>query len=211
TATVGTTFFLSAYELTQAQWAALVAASGSAVSPAPWNEVVPAQQFGLVVDDAAPAYGVSEDQCASLAASWNAADGGGYSLRLPSSTEWEYACRGGGTSSSGLFNWVPAGAPIDAALDVATAAEHAVVIETLTDDVIGVRVVGERQANALGLYDMHGNVWEWVSNGGSGGAPVLRGGSWADDLLHAASGNRLPVDQGVPYATAGVRLVLVAP
>ena len=67
-----------------------------------------------------------------------------------------------------------------------------------------------RQANAFGFYDMTGNVWEWVASGVSADA-TMRGGSWSDNLLSARCANRQTMDRGIPYATAGLRLVLVMP
>ncbi len=206
--TVGTTLFLGAFELTQGNWKALVEAAGSNLPAEPWNNVVPGTGFGGVVDDAAPAYGISEDMVQSLIASWNGRQLSGYALRLPTSVEWEYASRGGGGSSTGRFSWESTTTGnIEDALDPDTAATYAVVRET-AGSTVGPRTVGSLAANPLGLYDMHGNVWEWASDGGTGGAPVLRGGSWAANLISATSGNRFFVAQSVPYATAGVRLVL---
>jgi len=97
--------------------------------------------------------------------------------RLPTESEWEYAARGGSTEARY--------GPID---EVAWYANNS---GLKTHD------VGQKRANAFGLYDMLGNVWEWVNDWhdqnyyqnspsqdppgpASGQYRVLRGGSWVD-------------------------------
>jgi formylglycine-generating enzyme required for sulfatase activity len=107
----------------------------------------------------------------------------GKRYRLPSEAEWEYAARSGGKDE------VWAGTSDEKQLG-----EYAVVNKGQTEPVDERR----RKPNRLGLYDMSGNVWEWVEdcwhrnyedapadgrpwreeNGGDCGQRVLRGGSW---------------------------------
>jgi formylglycine-generating enzyme required for sulfatase activity len=109
-------------------------------------------------------------------------------LRLPTEAEWEYAARGGTRSarygpldSVGWFDGNSGGTP---------------------------HKVGEKEPNKFGLYDMLGNVWEWVEDGYgdyksepinnpqgnlNGYDKVLRGGSWYDDSekVRVSGRNRL--------------------
>jgi len=102
----------------------------------------------------------------------------GKSYRLPSEAEWEYACRAGGSQTYCGSD------------DVNTVGWHNANSDRKTHSVAG------KQANAFGLYDMSGNVWEWVedvwyadysgapsdgsawNSGGDQSQRVLRGGSW---------------------------------
>jgi formylglycine-generating enzyme required for sulfatase activity len=75
----------------------------------------------------------------------------GYVYRLPTEAEWEYACRAG---TKGPYN-VPCD-PGD--LDSIRKFAH---VASFSNTSFGTRKVGGRKPNAWGLYDMHGNVYEW--------------------------------------------------
>ena len=199
--------YLSSCELTQAQWTAFATRAGlsGADKLTPWLTAAPTTAVGSTASSAnRAAFALSYDLVVSAIAGFNAANGGGQpTVRLPTANEWEHACRAG---STGAYPWGDSEAP-------ATVISYALVRESRPG--IGVDTVAgiggrSRQANAFGFYDMAGNVWEWVDSG-VGPDATLRGGSWCDNLLSARCANRQSMDRNIPYATAGVRLVLVMP
>ncbi|MCP4687537.1 MAG: formylglycine-generating enzyme family protein [Desulfobacterales bacterium] len=120
-------------------------------------------------------------------------------LRLPSESEWEYACRADG---AGVYNLG------DSEKDLDRAAWYKKNSGERT------HVVGKKEPNGFGLYDMHGNAWEWVEDDWHDtfdGAPndqqswcdeeramyrVVRGGGWdgAPRFCRSAVRGYLPAD-----------------
>lgn len=130
----------------------------------------------------------------------------GKDYRLPTEAEWEYAAKAG---SDEPFNWGQTpdckqarfkGRPSDGCLLTPMPA-----------------AVGEYSANAFGLHDMHGNVWEWTTSCYADAlnkavpkpckVAVIRGGSWRDNAAAMRTSNRqaYPFDRVKP--TLGFRLV----
>jgi len=129
----------------------------------------------------------------------------GTHIRLPSEAEWEYACRAGTT---GWF-----------AGNVDGMAWHR------ANSGLRTHPVGQKKPNAWGLYDMHGNVWEWcldmwhhgydgAPNDGSAWTevrtfePVMRGGSFVNPTWWLRSANHMRNNPGNRFSyNQGIRLV----
>lgn len=127
------------------------------------------------------------------------------SLRLPTEAEWEYACRAG---TSTPFSW---GETINK-LQV-----------NFNSNLGKTAPVKSYRANSWGLYEMHGNVWEWCEDGYASyppqavtdprGAPlssrhVLRGGSWIYGGWRCRSARRLRLTPCSRFNFVGFRLAL---
>ncbi len=142
----------------------------------------------------------------------------GVTYRLPTEAEWEYACRGDKSTAYSFGN------------DPSELSEYGwwggFVGDGNAKSELYAHQVATKQANPFGLYDMHGNVWEWcqdvydekvyasrssttvdpMSTSGSE-YRVLRGGSWNSDSRDARSANRSgnsPVDR---FYNFGFRVV----
>jgi formylglycine-generating enzyme required for sulfatase activity len=181
------------------------------------------QNPGFRQDDSHPVVCVSWNDAQEFCA-WLTKSEPGRSYRLPTEAEWEYACRGGAPAlypfhigrpltalSSTLANF-------DGNHPYGRAAEGPYLERTTP--------VGSYQANAWGLFDMHGNVWEWcrdwyegddyqhspyadLPGPSEGSVRVIRGGSWRTfgESCRSASRNRyLP---GVGSRSLGFRVSLV--
>ena len=185
-------FFLQATEVTQKQWRLVMGNDPSNFK----GDDLPVEQVSW--DDAA-------EFCQKVSA--KEAGGpeprrGGKTYRLPTEAEWEYACRAGskgsyaGTGKLDDMGW------------------HEGNSGGKTHD------VGQKRPNAWGLYDMHGNVWEWCADWygeygggaetdptgpGSGTARVHRGGCWFYYPRYCRSAYRYRYAPGIRYNINGFR------
>jgi len=158
--TISKGFWMSKYETTQEEYLAVMDNNPSNVTG---DLKRPVEQVSW--EDAT-------NYCSKLTARERAAGRllSGYAYRLPTEAEWEYACRAGTTNATAYGNGLnSAQANFKGAYPYGEAAKGPS-LGTTTG-------VGSYAPNAWGLYDMHGNVWEWCLNWYAGSLP---GGSVTD-------------------------------
>lgn len=173
-------FYLGAYEVSQGEYEKVIGNNPSA------NKGSPEHPVERVSWDDAVAF------CQKLSALPEEKKAGRV-YRLPTEAEWEYACRAGTTTMFNTGNSLSfKQAHIDADHPFGTAEKGPRIFHTVK--------VGSHAPNGWGLYDMHGNVWEWCLDGPriysasavadprgpTGSAHVLRGGSWRDGAVRIA-------------------------
>jgi formylglycine-generating enzyme required for sulfatase activity len=128
-----------------------------------------------------PVERVSWDDCQEFIKKLNEHEKGkGWVYRLPSEAEWEYACRGGATSEEECsYHFYFAKPTNDLSSKEANFNGNFPFGKADKGPYLGrTTKVGSYASNKLGLYDMHGNVWQWTSSPEGASARVDRGSSW---------------------------------
>lgn len=173
-------------------------------------------QWRAVMDEAPADTGCGPD-CPVGSVSWDAAvefvrrlgQRTGKTYRLPSEAEWEYACKAGASSDY-------------------CGGDEPQALAWYGDERSGAHPVGAKAANAWGVYDMSGNVWEWTADcmvADYHGAPVdgsprvtsdcrsrvLRGGSWRSGAQYARAVIRFGFAPAYRGADFGFRVVRELP
>lgn len=114
--------------------------------------------------------------------------------RLPSEAEWEYACRGGATSQEECSYHFYFAKPTNDLSSEQANFNGAFPFGKAPKRISQVRTtkVGSYAPNKLGLYDMHGNVYQWCADLYIPGRSehVIRGGSWSHEGSECRAGNR---------------------
>ena len=176
-------FYIQTTEVTQAQWVTVMGSNPS--------------NFSGCSD--CPVEQVSWDDVQTFITNLNTWGEGTY--RLPTEAEWEYAARAGSTTAFANGDITYTDCTYDSNLDV---------MGWYCYNSSSTQSVGQKDSNAWGLYDMHGNVWEWCQDwygaypSGSvtdptgpfsGSERVTRGGGWYNYAMSCRSAYR---NSGLP-------------
>lgn len=204
-------FYIGKYEVTQAEYAAItgyIPSKGGDRLPMVWVTWYHAVNYcnkRSKIEGLTPCYDVINLTC-----NWNA---NGY--RLPTEAEWEYTARGGKYNSPYTYS----------------GSDNIDEVAWYKDNSYGkTHEVGTKKANALGIYDMSGNVrewcWDWYNKyywsyyygsspaqnprgpvSGSNDRRVIRGGSWDEGADDCRCAYPMSYELGLSYRDLGFRVV----
>ena len=205
----GRDYRMGKYEVTQAQWEAVMGENPSYFKGADL-----------------PVENVSWDDCQAFLEKLNAhpaARTSGLVFRLPTEEEWETACRAGSTNAYcrladgteiteatlGRVAWFDENLStrprwLSRFLDFAERVVERV-HEVDWSETLSHKPVGRKEPNAWGLHDMHGNVWEWTETA-DGEYRVYRGGSWRGSAWYCESSLRSRNSLSIRGGNLGFRL-----
>ena len=204
-------FYIGVHEITQAEFEQIIGTNPSWFSP---KGKYRDQMFGLDTSGFPVEY-VSWDLAVEFCRRLSELEGREY--RLPTEAEWEYACRAG-TITPFSFGDVLDGRQANCnGYHPYGTDDSGTFLERPT-------TVGSYIPNAFGVYDMHGNVWEWCSDwytsqhlaGSSkkdptgpqaGSNRVCRGGGWPDRAADCRSAARGSMEPNSPRNYSGFRVV----
>jgi formylglycine-generating enzyme required for sulfatase activity len=216
--TISKGFYMGNYEVTQAEYQAVMGNNPSdfkgidlPVENVSWYDAVEYCNKRSQQERLRPAYTISGSGDRRNV-TWDR-NANGY--RLPTEAEWEYACRAGTTS------------PFSTGSNITTEQANYDGNYPYNGNATkiyreGTTAVGSFAANRWGLYDMHGNVWEWCwdwfgsyssglqtdpTGADSGVSRVNRGGSWYIYAQYLRSAYRLYENPSIRNSDLGFRLV----
>ena len=191
-------FYLGKYEVTQAQYEAVMTGNVDGLSATPSSN---SNKPNCPVEQ------VSWNDIQVFLTRLNAQQSGniptGWAYVLPTEAQWEYACRAGTVTA---YSWGDSINSSDANFNY---------------NFGQTRDVGKYSANPWGFFDMHGNVWEWTADwygsyssasvidpegSASGSYRVVRGGSWGSDGAGLRSAERSHDTPSARYLNFGLRV-----
>ena len=192
-------YYIGKYEVTQGLWKKVMGSNPS--------------KFSDCGDDC-PVESVSWDDCQTFISKLNQLTGKKY--RLPTEAEWEYAARGG----RDLARNVLAGNVQQTKYAGSNVLDEVAWYDDNSNS--QTHTVGTKKPNALGVYDMSGNVWEWCNDwydkysisgvknpqgAKAGSGRVIRGGSWDYDSNGGRVSIRSRINPSLSDGSSGFRLV----
>jgi len=211
-------FWMATFEATQAQWQRVVG---------PFPDRPPTAEFGI--GDDVPVYWVNYHEAGQfcVALTERARRAGrlppDWIVRLPTEAQWEYACRAGTTTATSFGD--------DLRLDQANFRPEAPLVGPAGERRDRAVAAGRYPPNRWGLYDMHGNIFEWcrdwyharlpggvdpdvsdvpgVRNGDGTYSRVRRGGAWIEEGWVCRSALRLRYEPHRGSDHIGFRVALV--
>ena len=199
--TISKDYYLGVYEVTQAQYEKVMGKNPSRFQGA----VVGNENADLPVEQVS--WDVAVEFCKKLS-DLPEEKKAGRVYRLPTEAQWEYACRAGSKTAYSFDD------------EKGLLPEYGWFNRNSSDRT---HTVGLLEPNAWGLYDMHGNVWEWCSDRygdypkgavsdpsgpKEGSIRVLRGGSWRNEAAYCRSANRIGSDPSDRGHNNGFRVAL---
>ena len=195
TVTLSEPYYIQTTEVTQGQWKAVMGSNPSSFTDCGLN---------------CPVEYISWDDAQTFITILNAMGEGSYTL--PTEIQWEYAARAG--SNKAFANGDISDTATDPSLDV--------MAWYLSNSNTTTHAVAQKQANAWGLFDMHGNVWEWCHDWygtyptgsvtdrvgpSSGSNKVRRGGSFGSVAHKCRSAKRYNDSPDFRWGDIGIRLL----
>lgn len=222
--------YMDKYELTQASYRAVMGTNPSQFSGNPNRPVEQVSWFNAIKycnrrsmqEGLTPCYSYSTygTDPATWPAGWNTSNANNTNVscnwtangyRLPTEMEWQFAAKGGNQTHDYTYS---------GSNDINAVAWY------ISNSSSTTHTVGTKTANELGIFDMSGNVWEWVwdihgdypsgaqtdpHGAASGSYRVIRGGCWGDDAPDCPVSYRLINNATHGYNFIGFRLVRVSP
>ena len=198
TAAITRPFYMGKYEVTQAQWRAVMGSNPSHASFGNYGR-----------GDDYPVYYVSWNDCQTFIGALNGMGQG--TFRLPTEAEWEYACRAG---SRTRYYWGD---------DLSYSDIDAYAWQYANNSPAGTKVIGQKLPNDFELFDMSGNVWELCSDlydseyystyppadpqgPATGDDRIMRGGGWINPAQYCRSAYRYAYPPDARAYSIGLRL-----
>ncbi|MDP1701192.1 MAG: SUMF1/EgtB/PvdO family nonheme iron enzyme [Aestuariivirga sp.] len=204
-------FAIGRYEITFDEWSQCVGDGGCTRQPGDEN-------WGR---GRRPVINVSFNDITQQYLPWLSATTG-FSYRLPTEAEWEFAARGGAAAAAGqAYSFGNDGTLL---CQYGNSSDNAETVGACSDGFAATAPVGSLKPNGLGLFDMHGNVWEWTADcwqpqySAKAAKPaetcttrLLRGGSWASNAAALRSAARGWESQDKSKNSIGFRVARALP